>query len=233
MTSLNLVVIRSTDIDRTADFYRQLGLTFTEERHGNGPRHFAAILDGLVLEIYPARDATQVDSSTRLGFGTTEFAAVMHRLIQSGAEFSESPADPVYGGRAVARDPDGRKVEIRKEANAPVTDLDEFARRIEDEIRSIYRRPAMYVGRIGEYRALDCLLSMVHHHWADASRQSTRLHETRRRLAVEEKRDALSLEEWYRRAHPDATNEDVGFCVLASWKRLSKALGIAVPDDPL
>lgn len=44
--SLNLVVLRSRDIDRAAEFYRCLGLEFTRHRHGIGPKHFAAEVTG-------------------------------------------------------------------------------------------------------------------------------------------------------------------------------------------
>ena len=41
---LNLLILRAPDIDALAGFYTRLGLAFTAERHGNGPRHFAAAL---------------------------------------------------------------------------------------------------------------------------------------------------------------------------------------------
>jgi lactoylglutathione lyase len=37
----------------TRRFYEVLGLTFREERHGDGPEHVACDMGGFVLEIYP------------------------------------------------------------------------------------------------------------------------------------------------------------------------------------
>src|SRR5262245_40093548 len=44
--TLNLVVLRSTDMARAAEFYSRLGLQFRQHRHGSGPEHFAAELPG-------------------------------------------------------------------------------------------------------------------------------------------------------------------------------------------
>ncbi len=49
----NLVVIRSSDLERAEKFYSALGLTFTRHSHGNGPIHLASEQAGQVFEIYP------------------------------------------------------------------------------------------------------------------------------------------------------------------------------------
>ncbi|RYD29752.1 MAG: glyoxalase/bleomycin resistance/dioxygenase family protein, partial [Verrucomicrobiaceae bacterium] len=41
--ALNLVVLRSRDMEHAADFYNRLGLEFSRHRHGKGPEHFAAL----------------------------------------------------------------------------------------------------------------------------------------------------------------------------------------------
>jgi catechol-2,3-dioxygenase len=43
---INLIVIRVSDIDRSAAFYRALGLVLVKERHGTGPEHYSADLKG-------------------------------------------------------------------------------------------------------------------------------------------------------------------------------------------
>jgi hypothetical protein len=45
---INLIVIRSLDPRRTVAFYKMLGMDFHEEYHGNGPVHWAAVLNRLV-----------------------------------------------------------------------------------------------------------------------------------------------------------------------------------------
>ncbi|MFF5212745.1 VOC family protein [Streptosporangium sp. NPDC000396] len=89
----NLLVIYSSRIEDCRDFYGSLGLDFRAEQHGNGPRHYAAVLpDGLVVEIYPAA-AAGATGALRLGFA-------VEGLPGHAA------------GRHVLRDPDGRAVEV-------------------------------------------------------------------------------------------------------------------------
>ncbi len=91
MASLGLLVLRCDDLERTRAFYDALGLTFTPEQHGAGPRHFSAKLGSLVLELYPASAAHRPETGLRLG------------LSISGAT----------AGQLV--DPDGRIVELSQE----------------------------------------------------------------------------------------------------------------------
>ncbi|MEV4382031.1 glyoxalase/bleomycin resistance/dioxygenase family protein [Streptosporangium sp. NPDC049644] len=91
----NLIVIYTDQLDACHVFYSGLGLTFTPEQHGTGPEHYAATLDGIVFELYPAtsRPAT---GSLRLGF-TAPAGGV---------------APPLAPGRHVLVDPDGRTVDL-------------------------------------------------------------------------------------------------------------------------
>src|SRR5262245_5967332 len=110
--ALCLVVIRSTDLSRARAFYEALGLTLTEEKHGNGPKHLACQLGEMVFEIYPLEPASQATTSVRLGFRvanvdvTVAAAAVARGTIRSVAK------DSPWGRRAVMVDPDGHVVEL-------------------------------------------------------------------------------------------------------------------------
>lgn len=93
MPGLALLVLYCADPDACRDFSTALGCAFTRERHGDGPPHWAAELDGgTVLELYPATARRPV-SSTRVGLRT---ALAPGRV-------------PV---RRVLTDPDGRAVEV-------------------------------------------------------------------------------------------------------------------------
>lgn len=109
---LNLIVIRALEPLRTVEFYRALGADFQQEQHGTGPIHSAAELDGIVLEIYPAKSSEDVDRTTRLGFDVTDIAIVLDGLRSSGAEIVNDVKVTQWGLRAVVRDPDGRSVEL-------------------------------------------------------------------------------------------------------------------------
>ena len=65
---LNLVVIRSNNIEQAAAFYQKLGLCFIKKRHGKGLEHFAYELGGLTFEIYSCASRTVPTVATWLGF---------------------------------------------------------------------------------------------------------------------------------------------------------------------
>jgi hypothetical protein len=93
-----LVVIYTERLLECAAFYRLLGMPLRSERHGNGPTHYAAELDGLVLELYPASARRPATGSLRLGFTST--------------------ADAFAPGRHLLTDPDGRTVDLHVTASA-------------------------------------------------------------------------------------------------------------------
>ena len=109
---LNLLVIRSSDIDRAAAFYRHLGLSFTRHAHGSGPEHYAAELNDMVFEIYPASLKWPLTIGTRIGFVVSELDAVVAALAIAGAMVQTPPTDSEWGRRAVVKDPDGHIVEL-------------------------------------------------------------------------------------------------------------------------
>jgi predicted enzyme related to lactoylglutathione lyase len=108
--ALNLLVIRSQEPARTVRFYELLGLRFQEEQHGKGPVHWAAELDGLVMEIYPAESG--VDRAPRLGFEVGNVEPILASLQDQGAEVVSDLKQTQWGLRAVVKDPDGRSVEL-------------------------------------------------------------------------------------------------------------------------
>ena len=50
---MTVLVLRTSEIQKTKEFFESLGMVFVEEKHGNGPTHWAYEKDGKVLEIYP------------------------------------------------------------------------------------------------------------------------------------------------------------------------------------
>lgn len=110
--SLNLVVLRSADIARSAAFYSHLGLQFLQHRHGSGPEHFAAELPGGgVFELYPAAENAST-SGTRIGFRVPSVDDAVAALSGYPGAVVSAPRDSEWGRRAVIVDPDGHKVEL-------------------------------------------------------------------------------------------------------------------------
>lgn len=110
---LNLLVIKVQDMTKLVDFYSLLDLEFIEEQHGKGPVHFAAEMkDGSVFEIYPADTAEKTTQNVRLGFAVKDLDKTLQNLEVAGFRIAQPAAKSRWGYRAVAIDPEGRKVEL-------------------------------------------------------------------------------------------------------------------------
>jgi len=109
--NLNLVVIRSHDIEKAVRFYVLLGLTFVREQHGNGEEHWAATVGKTTFEIYPASQAYD-SSGIRIGFEVTSIESVLGQITTIGATIHRPLRDSPWGLRAVVRDFDGHTVEL-------------------------------------------------------------------------------------------------------------------------
>jgi lactoylglutathione lyase len=110
MKHLNLLVLRSADMDKTRRFYELLGHQFVRHSHGSGPEHFAHEDDRGVLEIYPVKAGEKADN-VGLGFAVSDLQA-MHQRV---AECQPGPIrENEWGCSFVVRDPDGRRVEIKR-----------------------------------------------------------------------------------------------------------------------
>ena len=120
---MNLVVLRSDDIDRLASFYRAMGLLFEKHRHGKGPEHYASVVNGFVFEIYPVsnpKDGSQTTTSTRIGFSVDDVDSIVEMLLAVGGELVTPARDSEWGRRAVVKDLDGHAVELITPPNRDV-----------------------------------------------------------------------------------------------------------------
>ncbi len=109
---LSLVVIRSTDPARLAQFYSGLGMSFQTEQHGKGPLHYVSTDSDITFEIYPRQADEPTTTSTRLGFTTVSLDVVLNALISYGGKITSPPSTNPSSRRAVVTDPEGHKVEI-------------------------------------------------------------------------------------------------------------------------
>jgi predicted enzyme related to lactoylglutathione lyase len=111
--SLSLLVLKTRQIQRMRAFYAALGISLTEEQHGKGPVHYAGRTGNTVLEIYPLTvEAPPTDTTTRLGFEVENLAETMEAIQSLGFVVTDQPKATEWGLRALARDPDGRAVEM-------------------------------------------------------------------------------------------------------------------------
>lgn len=109
---LNLVVIRSPDLDRAVLFYEKLGFSFTRHSHGSGPEHYSCESNGIVFEIYPLRPTDAPTTAARLGFAVEQVDTLVGAVVGLGAEVVSAPKQSPWGRRAVVRDLDGHSIEL-------------------------------------------------------------------------------------------------------------------------
>jgi predicted enzyme related to lactoylglutathione lyase len=113
---LNLVVIRSSDLDRAESFYGTIGLSIERHAHGKGPIHLASENDRLVFEIYP-KDADQASFAMRIGFEVSDVDDTVAKLNHLGGIIRNEPKDGPWGRRAVVEDFDGNIIELTHPLN--------------------------------------------------------------------------------------------------------------------
>lgn len=109
---VNLLAIRSKDIDRAVTFYEAIGLKFDKHSHGTGPEHYACDQGGFVFEIYPLTPNQQPTAWTRVGFSINNVDTLVDTLSQAGAKVISCPKTSEWGRRAVVKDFDGHSVEL-------------------------------------------------------------------------------------------------------------------------
>jgi lactoylglutathione lyase len=107
---LNLIVIRGEEPDRLVQFYEAVGLRFIMEKHGRGPKHYAAVIGDIVLEIYPSRSAADHTTGARLGFRVDSVRGVIEGLRDQG--LLNVHGHDHSAGRAILKDPAGHVVEL-------------------------------------------------------------------------------------------------------------------------
>lgn len=110
--ALSLLVLKSRQVEQVLAFYQTLGLEFVEERHGEGPLHYAAKLGNVVFELYPAAASDSAESAVRLGFNAARLMETVEVLRSTGVQIASEPKETRWGMRAVVRDPNGRVVEL-------------------------------------------------------------------------------------------------------------------------
>lgn len=114
---INLIVIRVADIERSACFYRALGLALTREKHGTGPEHYSADLEGTIFELYLRSPDQEGTSRVRLGFTVDQLDRVVNACLTAGARLVEPVKESPWGRRAVIEDLDGHKIELTEDTS--------------------------------------------------------------------------------------------------------------------
>ncbi|WP_174493683.1 MULTISPECIES: VOC family protein [Acinetobacter] len=109
---INLIVLKVENIERSKNFYRQFGLEFQTEQHGNGPQHYSCMMNGLVFEIYPAAtDLSNLTQNIRLGFHVENLVELLKNMIDI-EKIILQPQLTSFGFRAVIMNNDRHIIEL-------------------------------------------------------------------------------------------------------------------------
>ncbi|WP_437729355.1 hypothetical protein [Sorangium sp. So ce861] len=98
--SLSLIVLRCSDLGASLRFYERLGLSFAEEKHGEGPVHYSARAGHVLLELYPAGRRA----------GTVRLQLNLPSAQCLTLEEAKSPSSSSTG--FVLEDPDKNQIEV-------------------------------------------------------------------------------------------------------------------------
>ena len=110
---LNLIVLRSADMESLAQFYSALfDNTLNKHRHGKGPEHFGTELEDLVFEIYAQRNKNDDTTSMRFGYLVDSIENTLERINGFAFTVISDPKDSSWGKRMVLDDPDGHRIEL-------------------------------------------------------------------------------------------------------------------------
>ncbi len=113
MPHLSFLTLETRDIERTAQFFRDLGIALSAEQHG-GPVHYAFTSTGPV-EFYPVT-GDEGGIGVMLGIDTDDLDGLLAKI--DPATILKPIA--VYAGhrRFIFRDCDGRRVYVRENLSA-------------------------------------------------------------------------------------------------------------------
>jgi lactoylglutathione lyase len=124
MAEIAALVLYAADLSATGEFYRAIGLDLEEELHEEGPVHLAVELGPVHFAIYEAAGPGQAPErrsagDTFPGFYVDSLDDVMIALRRIGAPIIRPHEDMPWGCRIVAKDPDGRAVEVNQKDHCP------------------------------------------------------------------------------------------------------------------
>jgi len=113
------IVLRAGDLAAVVAFYRAVGVPLEEERHDDGPLHFACELGPIHFAVYgadaPGAAPRRRDGgASQVGFQVDSLEAVFSAAVEVGATVLLEIEDVPWGRRALVTDPDGRTVEFNQ-----------------------------------------------------------------------------------------------------------------------
>ncbi len=112
---VDLIVIRSDNMEKAAEFYAALGLSLIRHSHPPCGEHFSSTGSGCVFEICARRENQAPTTSVVLGFKVADLDLAVQAALQHGGTLRRAPEVAEWGRMATIRDLDGHTVILRQE----------------------------------------------------------------------------------------------------------------------
>lgn len=113
---IDSLILYAADLKRTCEFYSRLGVPLEEEKHGDGPVHFAGELGSAHIAVFAAKPGNALKrgegGATQIGFRVDSVEKALASV--AGAKVLIPLQEVPWGKRAVIEDPDGRPVELNQ-----------------------------------------------------------------------------------------------------------------------
>ena len=102
---LELIVLKSHEIEIIKSFYENIGISFLKEKHGNGIEHYSSLNIEPAIEIYPSNKNEKNHICLFLKVKNIESYVDMY-LKKNKIKYE------VVGNRVYLRDPDDNRIEV-------------------------------------------------------------------------------------------------------------------------
>ncbi len=114
MTTVAALVLSAAATEKTADFYRALGVPLVDESHDEGPVHQAAQLGDVHVAVYPQESSGRASSrgvggSALIGFYVESLEVAADELARQGSHLLSDHERMPWGCRVLAEDPMGER----------------------------------------------------------------------------------------------------------------------------
>ncbi len=135
--SLNLLVLRTHDLEKSRRFYEAIGLRFQPFSYGSGaesiqgpvPPDAPLVLnvktEGIPpphtnIEIHSVAPGTEI-AKMQVGFFVKSVLSAVRAAVRAGGTILTKPAKWAYGVRAAVADPDGHRIELSEDPHGRLT----------------------------------------------------------------------------------------------------------------
>ena len=108
--SIGLLVIRSEDMDRLAEFYAALGLCLVKHAHPPCGEHYSTTDNSCVFEICQRQKHQRATTDLFFGLNVPNVDESVRSAVSCGGTVLRDPEDSEWGRTAIIRDLDGHRV---------------------------------------------------------------------------------------------------------------------------